>query len=161
MDTLLITALQIQTETPNIIKITIPTTNQEAITPIRIYIAEPKTMQSAIDYTRALQHLPVTGRLHIKEHVQYWKKKIHAPDLIINWLRFGIPLFSKNLLHLTKQPDPLQYLLTDTQMLWLNGEIRRLSKIGAIVLASNSDYHPSSKFHQKKSLLDPTLDHNV
>ncbi|CAG8450107.1 1122_t:CDS:2 [Acaulospora morrowiae] len=117
IDTLPITALQIQTETPNIIKITIPTIDQEAMTPIRINIAKPKMMQSAIDYTRALQHLSVTGRLHIKEHVQYWKEKIHAPDLIINWLRFGIPLFLKNLLHLTKQPDPPQYPLTDTQML--------------------------------------------
>ncbi|CAG8685004.1 13636_t:CDS:10, partial [Acaulospora morrowiae] len=92
IDILPITALQIQTEIPNIVKIIVPTTDQEAMTPIRINIAEPKTMQSAIDYTRALQHLPIWNFLVPEKSTTSYKTTRSTPippdrysDAITKW----------------------------------------------------------------------------
>ncbi|CAG8692574.1 5464_t:CDS:2, partial [Acaulospora morrowiae] len=59
---------------------------------------ETMRTESMIDYTRAQYHIPVTGCLHMKQHVNYWKTKIQVSELIVNWLENGISLFSKGLL---------------------------------------------------------------
>ena len=107
------------------------------------------------DYARAQQLIPVVGRLHMKEHIEYWKKKIQAPSLIINWLRYGIPLFPRELIQLSMKPDPPQYPMTEEQHLWLDLEIKRLLTTKAIALVARSEKRPDHLLEVSPIFLTP------
>ncbi|CAG8583090.1 6897_t:CDS:2, partial [Acaulospora morrowiae] len=116
MDIMQVNVHQIRTKT---ITSTEPTIHED-ILPTRANMIEATTMEtmrteSIIDYTQAQYHIPVTGHLHMKQHVNYWKTKIQALELIVNWLENGISLFPKELLVLANQPNPPHYPLTKEQ----------------------------------------------
>ncbi|CAG8446642.1 12480_t:CDS:2, partial [Acaulospora morrowiae] len=116
MDIMRVNTHQTQIKTTTNIELTthenIPLTKANTIEAITM---ETMKTGSMIDYIWAQYHIPVTGRLHMRQYVNYWKTKIQPSELIINWLKNGIPLFPKKLLVLANQPDPPHYPLTEEQ----------------------------------------------
>ncbi|CAG8826905.1 6490_t:CDS:2, partial [Racocetra persica] len=98
------------------------------------------------------QSRKVVGRIHEPWAVRYWIEVIKPPPVVVCWLRNYVPLFPREVWSLIQNEVPRPYDLAKDQEVWLEREILRLEKLGAIVKVGITGSRPTKLEETKAGL---------